>query len=811
MSGKSHTTVGSALKRRLFSFGGWLTLIMGITVLIFGLPMFLMGIHLIALGGSWYYAIAGAFFTVAAVQILREKRRGYWTYFVTFAATIVWAFWEVGPSPWGLLPRVLTFLVIALVCWATWPLIDRRLQPQGADPKLVRDLDRHLGFLGSWQTAVISAVAIIVVGGTSALVFPGPSTDLPDSVETPADYAFHTAAMPADPTPPGEWQNYGRVPGGQRFSPLNQITPANVGQLQRAWTFHTGAVQGSDEGLPRRFAFESTPLAVRGKLIMCTPHAEVIAVDSATGREVWRFNPKSDIRSQPFMICRGVSYHETPGAQGPCAHRIMWATMTARLYALDADTGQRCAGFGGPRGEVDLTAGMGLVTPGFYYVSSPPSIVGDVAVMGGWVYDNVERGEPSGVVRAFDVHTGKLAWAMDVGRLDRKTLPPPGEQYTRGTINVWSPISADPALGLVYLPTGNETPDFFGGGRLPSSDKYSSSVIAVDAKTGDIRWHFQTVHHDIWDQDIAAQPLLVDFPETPGARPTPAVLVSTKSGQTFVLDRRTGRPLVPVTERRVPQGAVAGDFTSPTQPYSGFPSLAPADFTEKSMWGVFPIDQLECRIKFHRSSYEGAFTPPSTAGSILLPGSLGVYEWGSASVDPVHGIMYANTSWTPMLTRLIPQLKYRGHPTSDDVGGYGLGTPYGSTVLAFLSSLGAPCIQPPWGHMTAIDLAAHRVLWRRPLGSFLGMTVGLPNMGGGAVTAGGVIFQGATPDSTFRAIDAKTGKVLWSDKLPANANATPVVYQGADGRQYVAIAAGGHAGMGPTGDTVVAYALPGRP
>jgi len=627
----------------------------------------------------------------------------------------------------------------------------------------------------------------------------------------------------------GDWTNYGRTQGGQRFSPLDQIRPANVKDLKVAWVYHTGATPtASDTAGGKEFMFEATPLAVRDKLYVCTPHAEVIAIDSVTGKEVWRFNPRANLSGDPFLACRGVSYYAIPNADGPCARRILTATLSARLYALDADTGARCGDFG-DRGEVDLTAGMGMVDPGYYYVSSPSAIVAGKAVVGGWVWDNKKRGEPSGVVRAYDAVTGKLAWAFDVGHLDRTTLPPAGDTYTRGTPNVWTVMSADEALGLVYLPTGNETPDFFGGHRLDASEKFASSIIAVDAATGTLRWSFQTTHHDVWDFDLPAQAVLAEIHEAPDAPATPAIIVPTKQGHFYVLDRRDGRPLTPIEERPVPQTNVEGDYTSPTQPYqSVFPDLGPPRLTEADMWGLTPMDQLWCRTQFRQLRYDGVYTPPSVQGSISYAGSIGVFEWGSVSIDPRTNRMFANTTWMPFVVRVIPRDHYdqmvaQGKPPDLGLGGPGGGTPYAYAVGPFMSPLEMPCHAPPWGHLTAIDLEKRTIAWRLPIGTsrengplgiptHVPMPTGVPNMGGSVATASGLLFIGATADATFRAFDAANGKELWSDYLPFGGNATPMTYMGRDGRQYVVIAAGGHSGLTTTyGDAVVAYALPKAP
>ena len=768
--------------------------------------MVVLGARLLQLGGSPYYLVAGLVFTLAAVQLYRERASGYWLFVAALAATIIWAFAESGPHWLVLLPRLDVFVTIIAVYWLCWRWIGPRLLPGAAGRRL-------------WLPVAVPAVALLALAGLSAVAFRGAGQVplVPDVVRAAVEPAADVVPLAAPGVPDGDWPNYGRTPGGNRFSPLDQITGTNVAGLKRAWVYHTGATpRPIDTEGGREFMFEATPIVVRDRLVLCTPHAEVIALDPARGHEIWRFDPKANTGADPFLACRGVAYDETAGASGLCAHRILYATLTARLYALDLETGARCPKFG-TNGEVDLTVGLGQVDPGFYFVTSPPAIVRGKAVLGGWIFDNVTRGEPSGVVRAFDTATGQLAWAYDMGRPDRTGLPPPGDQYTRQTPNVWAPISADPTLGLVYLPTGNQTPDFFGGGRLPSSETFASSLIAVDADTGQMRWHFQSVHHDVWDSDIAAEPVLVDIPEKAGAKPTPAVLLATKRGEIFLFDRRDGHSLTAITERPVPQGAVPGDALSPTQPYPDFPSLRPPRLTEARMWGATPLDQLTCRIKFREHRYDGEFTPPSLKGSILYPSSIGVYEWSGVTVDPRRAVMYANTSWVAIVNRLVPRPKGSGgsleHVTGD-IGGPMLGTPYAAEAFAFTSSLGIPCQQPPWGHVTAIDLITRKVLWRDILGAARGgvgppLKMGLPNLGGSVVTAGGLIFVGATADKTFRALDARTGKILWEDYLPSGGQATPSVYRAANGKEYVVIAAGGHASLSSTlGDAVVAYALP---
>jgi quinate dehydrogenase (quinone) len=545
--------------------------------------------------------------------------------------------------------------------------------------------------------------------------------------------------------------------------------------------------------------FKGTPIQVGNSVYLCTGQNIIISLDPDTGAEQWRFDPQ--ISTPPFGFwdtCRGVTYYKAPElTRGDiCPERIFTATTDARLLAVDSHTGERCSDFG-DNGEISLLPGMGDVKPGFYFVTSPPTIANDTLVLGGWVADNQEVEEPSGVVRGFDPSTGALKWAWDMGREDRSGLPPAGESYTRGTPNVWSLTSADEELGLVYVPTGNATPDYFGGHRSEAMEKYASSVVALEADTGRVRWHYQTTHHDIWDYDVPSQPTLVDIPMQGGLRK--AVIVPTKRAEIFLLDRETGEPLTEITEVSTPQTDVPDEYTTPTQPFStGMPSFARAPLSGVDMWGITPFDQLACRITFAKLRYEGPMTPPSLQGTLYYPGIAGGMNWGSVAVDEVNQLMVVNALHMPFVVRLIPRDEV-SEDTTYGLGGRQTGTPYAVYSMPFLSPLFAPCLRPPYGEMAVVDLTTQQTLWRRPLGTAaeqgpLGIKTGLPlPMGmfyqaGSAVTGGGLIFNGGVLDSTMRAIDILTGEELWTDKLPASAQATPMSYVSpATGHQYVLI------------------------
>jgi quinoprotein glucose dehydrogenase len=623
-----------------------------------------------------------------------------------------------------------------------------------------------------------------------------------------------------------EWREYGGDKGGLKYSPLNQITPQNVAQLVPVWEYRHGDIsQGS--AAEAKTSFLATPLVADGTLFFCTGFSRAIALDPESGEERWVFDPRLRTRSSrgPYPLsCRGVAYWDG-GAKpraGPCARRVYLGTRDSELIALDAATGEVCADFG-ERGRVSLREGIGEAPPWEYYPTSPPIVVADVVVVGALVADQLRLDAPSGVVRAFDLVTGALRWAWD-------PVPPgwwqerlasvsgSGRPYQAGTPNVWAPMSADEARRIVFVPTGNPSPDSFGGLRR-GSDYYGSSTVALDADTGQVLWHYQFVHHDLWDYDTPAQPALFQLPGVGGGRP--GLAQATKMGHVFLLDRETGAPLYPVEERPVPQeGAVPGETLSPTQPFPTHPPPLHADrLGPEDAWGFTPIDQAYCRDLIGGFRSEGIFTPPSLEGSIQYPGSAGGPNWGGVSIDPARGLLFVNQSHLPMAQQLIPRAEFA--KLDPDAAVYPdelypmTGTPYGLKRISLLSNFGAPCVRPPWGSLTAVDLVAGKVLWTVALGTTrdqapfpLWFELGTPNAGGSLATASGLVFIGATTDKFIRAFAAETGEELWRGRLPFTANATPITYRlRASGRQFVAIAAGGH-GWSESGDALVAYALP---
>lgn len=804
-------------------FRRWFTLpaLTGAVITLLGLAYLLPGGWLAWLGGTWYYVIAGLALIASGVLVVRRRRAGLWLYLLVFVASIVWAISEVGLDGWRLMPRLFAPALLGLWCcmpWVTRPLQGGRGQAWGSAAVYLLAVAGI--FWGGWH---ISDTRF--VHPESLTLTPPPASDAPGE---------------------SEWRYYGRTPAGDRYSPLAQITPANVSKLQPAWAFHTGDLPREGEASAgREFNDEVTPIHVGDRLYICTPHREVIALDDTSGKELWRFNPHADTQANSYLACRGVAYYATPAASAPasgapqpgdCPRRILTTTSDARLVALDADSGKPCASFG-QQGYVSLTDQMGPVPPGFHFITSQPMVMHDRIVLGGWIYDNQAQGEPSGVVRAYDPRSGKLAWAWDLGKQNPTAPLQPGEEYTRGTPNGWGTYTADPALGLIYIPLGNATPDYYGANRRPFDDRYSSSLVALDVDSGQERWHFQTVHHDVWDFDVPIGPSLVDLPG-PDGQTIPALVQTTKMGQLFMLDRRTGKPLAKVEEKPVPTSpSLPGERLSTTQPYStGMPSLAPPDITERDMWGATPIDQLICRVQFRSYRYQGQYTPPALGTSIAYPAFDGVLDWYGASIDPVHHLLIANTSYIPFTMELMHseeaikqglmkpwagwQSKQPYPKPKEFAVGPQYGTPYTAVVKPWLTALRAPCSAPPWGKLVAIDLKTRQIAWERPVGTTRDMNVfgthtnaplptGIFSMGGNIVTGSGLIFMGATADNYLRAFDEASGKVLWETRLPAGGQATPMTYRGKDGRQYVVIAAGGHGGLGTEpGDAIMAYALP---
>ena len=765
--------------------------ILGGLLLLIGAGIALGGLRLLLLGGSPYYLLGGLATAIAGWLTWRARGSGGVVYAGFLLATMLWALWEVGFNAWQLMPRMIGPGVFGLAF--LWPGIRRAMGRKALAPALVG----------------LAMIGITLAAGLGS---------------GPDDVAAVTLPLQPVSTPDkdGEWAAFGRDGAGTRFSPLAQITPANVTQLEPAWTFHTGVVQGE-----MKSPLEATPIMVGGLLTLCTQTNVVIALDPETGKEVWRYDPKVDpTGASTVTTCRGVAHYSAPGA-ADCPERIITATFDARLIALDAHTGKLCASFG-KGGTVDLKQGLGEVLPGFYYVSSAPTIVRGKIVLGGWVADNQSTDEPSGVIRGFDAVTGAFAWAWDAGNPANSKGPPPGKWYTRSTPNSWAPMSGDEALGMVYVPTGGSAPDHFGAYRSAASLKYGSSVVALDAATGVVKWSFQTTHNDLWDYDVPAQPSL--FEASVNGEVIPALAQATKRGELFVLDRRTGTPLARVEELPVPQrGHVPEEKLWPTQPFStGMPSFRGENLTERLMWGLTPLDQLWCRIRFRELRYDGPATPPGLDESLIYPSIGGGQNYGGVAIDPERGVMIVNSLYYGTIAQMVPRAETdRLHAGAKGMHDWSLpipmkGTPYGIRLSGLLSPLNVPCQAPPFGTLHAVDLKTRKLLWSRPFGTAqdsgpLGLAMGLPlpmgmqNFGGAMTTRSGLTFIGSVKERALRAFDTATGRELWKARLPASANANPMTYTSpASGRQFIVVAAGGHVNLQstPLSDTFVAFALP---
>jgi quinoprotein glucose dehydrogenase len=632
-----------------------------------------------------------------------------------------------------------------------------------------------------------------------------------------------SAATPA--ANESEWLAYGRDPGGMRHSPLSQITRDNVTNLTVAWTYHTGELD-SYEGtsLAAKAAFEATPLMVDGTLYLSTPTSRMIALDAGTGSERWVFDPDIDLtRDYAEVTSRGVStWVDQELAPADAGYRRLYlGTLDGRLLAIDADSGQPSDGFG-RAGAVDLTEGIDVLDPGNYLVTSPPAIIGDLVIVGTAIGDNRAVESERGIVRAYDARSGELCWSWDpipreAGDPGYDTWEGPVAHKT-GAANAWAPLSVDSERDLVFIPTSAPSPDYYGGERI-GQNLYANSVVALRATTGDLVWHFQTVHHDIWDYDVPMQPALIPL-EREGER-VPAVAVGTKQGHIFVLHRETGEPLFPVEERPVPQTDVSGEETWPTQPFPvDFPLFGLREVTPDDAWGPTPEAVERAREEIAAMRSEGPFTPISFQGTIQTPSNSGGFNWGGLTYDPERRILVGAVNRFAAVMKLIPR---DDAPAAGDEGErFGLeraeqrGTPYMLERSLLLDpETRLPLSPPPWGTLAAVNLADGSLAWEVPLGLVAdpaeipdAIEWGAPSLGGPTTTGGGLVFIAASYDGFFRAFDTETGEPLWQDQLPAGGQATPMTYEH-EGRQYVVIAAGGHGRLGtPLGDAVVAYALP---
>ncbi|GFE76776.1 glucose/quinate/shikimate family membrane-bound PQQ-dependent dehydrogenase [Novosphingobium sp. TCA1] len=795
----------------------WL-LLLGVVVLGAGLFFTIGGVKLVSLGGSFYFVLAGIALLVSGFLIARRRPAGALLFGATFLLTVLWALWEAGFSFWPLISRLLAMGVGATVIALSYPLL---LRASGRAP--------------SWKPSIAVAA---VVGLASAAGFAG--MFVPHA--TVAFSGVEGALVPVDPAHEQKnWEAYGNTGGGSRFVALDQITRDNVKNLQVAWTYRTGDVAISDGNGAED---QNTPLQIGDTVYICTPHNNVIALDADSGREKWK--ARIDARASVWNRCRGLAYFDAtrplqqPGMPGatpvtavtvpegaPCQRRILMNTINAELIALDADTGKFCPDFGNG-GRVDLKAGLGNAPDPQYQLTSAPTMAGTTVVVGGRVADNVQVDMPGGVMRGFDVVTGKLRWAFDPGNPAITGMPAPGQTYTRSTPNVWAAMSYDPASNTVFMPVGSSSVDLYGVPRSALDHKYGASMLALDATTGREKWHFQTVHNDLWDFDLPMQPTFLDFAAKDG-RTVPALVFGTKAGQLYVLDRATGRPLTEVANVGVKPANIPNEPYARTQPRSvGMPQIGVGPLTEADMWGATPFDQLMCRIAFKGMRYEGLYTAPGTDKSLSFPGSLGGMNWGGLSIDPTSGTIFANDMRLGLWVKMVAQTKEQagkagaaGEAINTGMGSVPLkGTPYSVVKDRFLSALGVPCQAPPFGTLTAIDMKTRKIKWQVPVGTVrdtgpmgvkmgLPIPIGLPTLGGTLATQGGLVFIAGTQDYYLRAFDSGNGKEVWKARLPVGSQGGPMSYKSPKtGKQYVVITAGGARQSPDRGDYVIAYKLP---
>lgn len=783
------------------------TIIIGALFALAGLGLAVGGVMLIARGGSWYYLLMGLAVLATGAELIRGKTTGAVIYLLAFLATVIWAFWEAGLDFWPLHARIFTFLCALFVLFLIEPIIERRAGLRARS--------------GTWYGAAV--VALIAILGMGYGMF------LPHGKH----YAEAATGQTPAPATPGDWANYGGTPNQERFVAADQINRDTVDQLEVAWTFQTGEIPESTGG---GLEDQNTPMQIGDTLYLCTAANTVIALESDTGVEKWRHAFPTDTRT--WVRCRGLAYFDasaplpqpeapgstpvTPLATDPatCEQRIFMNTIDAVLVALDAETGALCEGFG-DAGMIDLKEGLGDAQAPLYSLTSPPLVAGTTVVVGGRVADNVALDMPGGVMRGFDVITGQMKWAFDPGNPTDHDAPAPGEIFTRSTPNVWAPMTYDAWSNTVFLPVGGAAIDLWGAERTPEDERYGASMLALDATTGDEKWLYQTVHHDLWDFDVPMQPTLIDFDGTP------ALTFGAKTGQIFVLDRLTGQPLTEVTEIDVQPATIPGEPYALKQPLSvGMPQIGAQTLEERDMWGATPFDQLMCRVIFKGYRYEGLFTAPDTDYSLSFPGSLGGLNWGGLSYDPTADTLYVNDMrlglWVHMEEQERNAQASDGNEAVNTVMGAVplIGTPYSVIKDRFLSPLGIPCQEPPFGTLTSINMETQQVNWEVPLGTVqdtvlfgmkmhLPMPVGMPTIGGSLTTQGGLVFFAATQDYWLRAFDSATGELVWKARLPVGSQGTPMSYVSPEtGKQYIVISAGGARQSPDRGDYVIAYALP---
>ncbi|KAB0492413.1 glucose/quinate/shikimate family membrane-bound PQQ-dependent dehydrogenase [Pseudomonas psychrophila] len=791
----------------------WPIWVAALGVLVFGLLFVAGGGYLATLGGSLYFLLAGLGMVASSILLFKKRLAGAWLFAAVMVASVIWALVDAGLVFWPLVSRLFALAVLSLVVALVYP-----------------TLRKANGLSGNAGYGLSAVLAVAITAGAWGMFQPhasvAPTGNGPGLTKVDPDKAQK------------DWAHYGNDEGGSRFAALDQINRSNVSKLVPAWTYQTGDVAISNGNGAED---QMTPLQVGDKVFICTPHNNLIALDADTGKELWKNNINA--QSAVWQRCRGLAYFDatsavtqptdgsTPAAAvtvapgAACQRRLLTNTIDARLIAVDADTGQFCPDFG-TNGQVDLKAGLGNVPDSYYQLSSAPLMAGTTVVVGGRVADNVQADMPGGVIRGFDVMTGAMRWAFDPGNPQDKQAPADGKTYVRSTPNSWAPMSYDPLMNTVFLPMGSSSTDIYGVERTALDHKYGASVLALNATTGEEKWVYQTVHNDLWDFDLPMQPSLIDFAKPDGSK-VPALVIGTKAGQIFVLDRHTGQPLTKVEEVAVKPSNIPDEPYSLTQPKSvGMPQIGAQTLTESDMWGATPFDQMLCRISFKKMRYEGLYTAPGTDVSLSFPGSLGGMNWGSLSTDPVHGFIFVNDMRLGLWVQMVPQEKDAkassgGEALNTGMGAVPLkGTPYAVNKNRFLSVAGIPCQAPPFGTLTAIDMKTQKIAWQVPVGTVqdtgpmgikmgLQLPIGMPTLGGTLSTQGGLVFIAGTQDYYLRAFNSANGEEAWKARLPVGSQGGPMTFVSPKtGKQYIVITAGGARQSPDRGDYVIAYALP---
>jgi quinoprotein glucose dehydrogenase len=803
--------------------GGVITALLGLAILAYGGKLALAG-------GSPFYVLMGLGLTVAGILLMMRRQAGLWVYALTLAATFIWTLYEVGFDKWQWIPR--GALVIFLGILLSLPFVTNGL----------RDRPQKLWTpsLGNGVFALRAVVAVIAVLGVIAWFYDPLSITGKLAKTASADVATDPSGTPY---PANDWTAYGGTNLGQRYSALKDVNVQNVKGLKVAWEHHTGDLRKADQD-SSEYTFEATPIKVDGGLYFCTPHNVIQSLEPETGKVRWSFDPM--MKRDPFyqhQTCRGVSWNDstafvapadsapdqqaaTAAAVAECPRRILASTVDARLFALNADTGALCKTFG-TDGYVDLMEGMIDTNRATYQQTSAPLVTKDLIILGSAIADNYYENNPSGVIRAFDVRTGKIVWKFDASKSNDTAPLAPGQHYEPNSVVAWTQFAADEKLGLAYIPFGNASPDQVGISRTPEQEAFVDALAALDLKTGQLKWKFQTSHHDLWDRDNPSQPVLLNLPKD--GVDTPAIIIPTKIGNLWVLDRTNGKPILPISDVPVKTNTdIAGEKLSPTQPMSSL-NFTPAPLREADMWGATPFDQMACRTTYNQYRYDGnPWTPPTTTGSLVWPGNIGVFNWGSIAVDPVNKWLIGTPQYLAYLYQLYPRPAgdlnkrvFGGDNSGGESkpGNENLGGPYAVSIQHFRSALAAPCNAPAWGVRVGVDLTTGKTAWKYRNGTVAGQKfagikfpipfeMGMLAHGGTLTTAGGVAFTAAALDDAIRGYDMQTGEVLWKMALPAGGQATPMTYRGKDGKQYIVVAAGGHGSLGTTpGDSVIAYTL----